>query len=151
LCLNLDVTSAPAPAPDDVAALRAALLAEQAARRAAEQRASGAEAVIAQLKLMIAKMRHERFGASSERGRKLLEQLERGIAIGRKAWLFAGSDRGGERAAAIYTLIVTAKLNGLDPRAWLADVLRRIADYPAARLDELLPWNCTERAAKLAA
>jgi transposase len=106
--------------------------------------------VIAQLKLMIAKMRHERFGASSERGRMLLEQLERGIAIGRKARLFAGSDRGGERAAAIYTLIVTAKLNGLDPRAWLADVLRRIADYPAARLDELLPWNCTERAAKLA-
>jgi hypothetical protein len=79
------------------------------------------------------------------------ERALRGIAIGRKAWLFAGSDRGGERAAAIYTLIVTAKLNGLDPRAWLADVLRRIADYPAARLDELLPWNCTERAAKLAA
>jgi len=79
------------------------------------------------------------------------ERALRGIAIGRKAWLFAGSDRGGERAAAIYTLIVTAKLNGLDPRAWLADVLRRIADYPAGRLDELLPWNCTERAAKLAA
>ena len=79
------------------------------------------------------------------------ERALRGIAIGRKAWLFAGSDRGGERAAAIYTLIVTAKLNGLDPRAWLADVLRRVADHPAARLDELLPWNCTERAAKLAA
>ena len=60
----------------DIATLQAALLAEQAARRAAEQRASGAEAVIAQLKLMIAKMRHERFGASSERGRKLLDQLE---------------------------------------------------------------------------
>ena len=79
------------------------------------------------------------------------ERALRGIAIGRKAWLFAGSDRGGERAAAIYTLIVTAKLNGLDPRAWLADVLRRIADHPASRLDELLPWNCTEQAAKLAA
>ncbi len=65
---------------------------------------------------------------------------------------FAGPDRGGERAAAIYTPIVTAKLNGLDPRAWLADVLRRIADHPASRLDQLLPWNCTERAAvKLAA
>ncbi len=76
----------------------------------------------------------------------------RGIAIGRKAWLFAGSDRGGERAAAIYTLIVTAKLNGLDPRAWLAFVLRRIADHPASRLDELLPWNCMgQAAAKLAA
>jgi transposase len=65
----------------------------------------------------------------------------RGIAIGRKAWLFAGSDRGGERAAAIYTLIGTAKLNDIDPQAWLADVLRRIADHPAARLDELLPWR----------
>ena len=79
------------------------------------------------------------------------ERALRGIAIGRKAWLFAGSDRGGERAAAIYTLIVTAKLNGLDPRAWLADVLRRMADHPASRLHELLPWNCTEQAAKLAA
>jgi len=79
------------------------------------------------------------------------ERALRGVALGRRAWLFAGSDRGGERAAAIYTLIVTAKLNGLDPRAWLADVLRRIADHPASRLDELLPWNCTVQAAKLAA
>lgn len=79
------------------------------------------------------------------------ERVLRGIAIGRKAWLFAGSNRGGERAAAIYTLIVTAKLNGLDPRAWLADVLRRIPDNPASRLEELLPWNCKERAAKLTA
>ena len=63
------------------------------------------------------------------------------MAIGRKNWLFAGSDRGGERAAAIYTLIATAKLNGIDPRAWLADVLRRIADHPVSRLGELLPWN----------
>ena len=69
------------------------------------------------------------------------ERALRGIALGRKAWLFAGSDRGGERAAAIYTLIGTAKLNGVDPQAWLADVLRRIADHPAQRLHELLPWN----------
>lgn len=69
------------------------------------------------------------------------ERALRGIALGRKAWLFAGSDRGGERAAAIYSLIVTAKLNGVDPRAWLADVLRRIADHPASRLNELLPWT----------
>jgi transposase len=69
------------------------------------------------------------------------ERALRGIAIGRKAWLFAGSDRGGERAAAIYSLIGTAKLNDIDPQAWLADVLRRIADHPASRLDELLPWN----------
>lgn len=57
---------------------------------------------------------------------------------GRKAWLFAGADRG---AAAMYPLIVTAKLNQVDPRAWLADVLARIADHPASRLDELLPWH----------
>jgi transposase len=65
----------------------------------------------------------------------------RGIALGRKSWLFCGSDRGGERAAAIYSLIVTAKMNGVDPQAWLADVLARIAAHPAHRLDELLPWN----------
>lgn len=69
------------------------------------------------------------------------ERALRGIALGRKAWLFAGSDRGGERAAAMYSLIVTAKMNDVDPRAWLADVLARIADHPAARLHELLPWN----------
>jgi transposase len=54
---------------------------------------------------------------------------------------FAGSDRGGQRAAAVYTLIETCKLNGIDPRAWLADVLSRLPDYPASRIDELLPWN----------
>jgi transposase len=69
------------------------------------------------------------------------ERALRGIALGRKAWLFAGSDRGGERAAAVYSLIVTAKLNDVDPRAWLADVLARIADHPASRLHELLPWH----------
>ena len=75
------------------------------------------------------------------------ERALRGIAIGRKAWLFAGSDRGGERAAAMYSLIATAKLNDVDPRAWLADVLARIADHPASRLNELLPWHwprCSE-------
>jgi transposase len=65
----------------------------------------------------------------------------RGIALGRKAWLFAGSDRGGQRAAAMYSLIVTAKMNDVDPQAWLADVLAQIADLPQTRLDELLPWN----------
>ena len=65
----------------------------------------------------------------------------RGIALGRKSWLFAGSDRGGERAAAMYSLIVSAKMNDIDPQAWLADVLARIAGHPASRLDELLPWN----------
>lgn len=69
------------------------------------------------------------------------ERALRGIALGRKSWLFAGSDRGGQRAAAIYGLIVTAKLNDVDPQGWLADVLARIAGHPARDIDELLPWN----------
>ena len=69
------------------------------------------------------------------------ERALRSIALGRRAWLFAGSDRGGERAAAIYTLIATAKLNDINPQAWLANVLARIADHPASRLHELLPWH----------
>jgi len=70
------------------------------------------------------------------------ERALRGIALGRKAWLFAGSDRGGQRAAKMYSLIVTAKMNDIDPQAWLADVLARIAVHPAHRLDELLPcWG----------
>ena len=69
------------------------------------------------------------------------ERCLRGIALGRKSWLFAGSDRGGERAAMMYTLIVTAKLNDVDPQAWLADVLARIAGLPHTRVHELLPWN----------
>ena len=69
------------------------------------------------------------------------ERALRGIALGRKAWLFAGSDRGGDRAAVMYSLIVTAKLNDVDPQAWLADILARIAGHPVQRIDELLPWN----------
>ncbi len=69
------------------------------------------------------------------------ERAMRGIAIGRKAWLFAGSDRGGQRAAFMFSLIATAKLNDVDPQAWLADVLTRIAEIPQQRLHELLPWN----------
>ncbi len=69
------------------------------------------------------------------------ERAVRGIAVGRKNWTFCGSDSGGRRAAAIYTLIETCKLNDVDARAWLADVLARIADYPAKRITELLPWN----------
>jgi transposase len=69
------------------------------------------------------------------------ERALRGIALGRRSWMFCGSDRGGQRAAALYSLIVTAKMNDIDPQAWLADVLARIATHPAHRLDELLPWN----------
>ena len=79
------------------------------------------------------------------------ERALRGIALGRKSWLFCGSDRGGERAAAMYSLIVTAKMNDVDPQAWLADVLARIAMYPAHRLNELLPWNWTPQASDMAA
>jgi transposase len=75
----------------------------------------------------------------------------RGIALGRKSWLFCGSDRGGQRAAAMYSLIVTAKMNRVDPQAWLADVLARIATHPAHRLDELLPWNWTPQASTTSA
>jgi len=69
------------------------------------------------------------------------ERALRCVALGRRNWTFCGSDRGGERAAAIYTLIASAKLNDIDPEAWLADVLRRINDHPASKLDELLPWR----------
>lgn len=79
------------------------------------------------------------------------ERALRGVALGRKAWLFCGSDRAGERAAAIYTLIGTAKLNEVDPQAWLADVLERIAQHPIRRLHELLPWHWTNKARSLAA
>ena len=79
------------------------------------------------------------------------ERELRGVALGRKSWLFAGSDRGGERAAIMYTLIQTAKLNDVDPQAWLADLLRRINDHNIQRLDELLPWNWKALRAKLAA
>jgi transposase len=69
------------------------------------------------------------------------ERALRGLALGRKSWLFAGSERGADRAAFMYTMIATAKLNDVDPQAWLADVLARIADTPQNRLTELLPWN----------
>ena len=69
------------------------------------------------------------------------ERALRGVCLGRKSWLFAGSDRGGERAALMYTLIGTAKLNEVDPQAWLADVLDRIAEQPQTRLHEFLPWH----------
>jgi len=69
------------------------------------------------------------------------ERALRGVAIGRKNYLFAGSDAGGRRAAAMYSLIETAKLNGLNPQAYLTDVLARIADHPAKRVAELLPWS----------
>jgi transposase len=80
--------------------------------------------------------------ARLEADNNIAENALRGIALGRRNWTFAGSDAGGDRTAAMYTLIGTAKLNGLDPEAWLRDVLTRIADgHPISRIEELLPWR----------
>ena len=81
------------------------------------------------------------------------ERALRGFALGRKARLFAGSDRGADRAAVMTTPIMTARLNDVDPKAWLADVFARIADYPVHRLNDLLPWQwaADRRHRKLAA
>jgi hypothetical protein len=77
-----------------------------------------------------------------EADNNIAENAMRKIAVGRKNYLFAGSDRGGERAASIYTLVVTAQLNGLNPEAYLKDILTRIADgHPINRIDELMPWR----------
>ena len=79
------------------------------------------------------------------------ERSLRGVALGRKSWLFAGSERGGQRAAFMYSLIGTAKLNGIDPQAWLADVTARISDLPVSRLPVLLPWNWKSAATQVKA
>ena len=100
--------------------------------------------------------RWDRFARFIDDGRVCLtnnaaERGLRGFALGRKSWLFAGSERGADRAAAMATLITTAKLNDVDPLAWLADVLARIADIPQGRLPELLPWNWIQQRLQLAA
>ena len=73
--------------------------------------------------------------------RRAAERAIRPLALGRKNYLFAGSDSGGQRAAAIYTLVETAKMNGLDPERYLRDVLNRIADHPINKIDALMPWR----------
>ena len=90
--------------------------------------------------------RWERFARFVNDGRICLtnnaaERALRGFALGRKSWLFAGSERGAERAAFMATLVMTAKLNNVDPQAWLADLLARIGEHSIHRLHELLPWN----------
>ena len=81
----------------------------------------------------------------------LAENALRGVALGRKNYMFLGADSGGDRAATMYSLIVTAKLNGIDPQAYLRYVLTHIADYPITRVAELLPWNAARHLPKLAA
>lgn len=80
---------------------------------------------------------------SLELSNNAAENQIRPAAVGRKNWLFCGSDTGGERAAAFYTLVRTARLNGIEPEAWLTDVIARIASHPINRLADLLPWNCS--------
>jgi len=99
--------------------------------------------------------RWERFARLIEEGRICLtnyaaERALRGFALGRKSWLFAGSERGTNRAPVMVTLIMTAKLNDVDPQAWLAKVLAPIAEHPANRLDQLLPWNWSSDARSVA-
>jgi hypothetical protein len=111
-----------------------------------EQRASlsNSSAVAKPIDYML--RRFDRFACFIDDGRICLsnnaaERALRGFALGRKSWPFAGSERGADRAAVMATLIMTAKLNDIDPQAWLADVLGRIANTAQSRLHELLPWE----------
>jgi transposase len=121
-----------------------------------EQRArlSNSSAVSKPIDYML--RRWDRFARFIDDGRICLtnnaaERALRGFALGRKSWLFAGSERGADRAAVMATLIMTAKLNDIDPQAWLADVLARIADAPQGQLQKLLPWKWNKALAQSAA
>ena len=116
----------------DIDALKAALA-------VAEAKASDAEAEIAFLRLTIEKLRRELYGWRSERKSRLLDQLE--LQLDELEASATEDELAAERVAAMYTLIGTAKLNNVDPQAWLADVLGKIAGTPQSQLDELLPWN----------
>jgi len=124
--------------------LSAPVLAElEAWLRDQRSRLSNASSVAAPIDYML--KRWDRFARFIDDGRICLtnnaaERALRGFALGRKSWLFAGSERGADRAAVMATMIQTAKLNDVDPQAWLADVLARIAGLPQSRLHELLPW-----------
>jgi hypothetical protein len=112
--------------------------------RAQRARLSRSSAVIKPIDYLL--KRWSGFAHFTEDGRICLtnnaaERALRGLALGRKAWLFAGSDRGAERAAVMFTLIMTARLSEVDPQAWLADVFTRIAAIPQTRLHDLLPWE----------
>jgi len=128
------------------------LAALEAWLRDQRSRLSRSSSVAAPIDYML--RRWDRFTRFIEDGRVCLtnnaaERALRGFALGRKSWLFAGSERGADRAAVMVTLITTAKMNDVDPQAWLADVLARIAEHPAHRLDDLLPWNWCPREARV--
>jgi transposase len=124
------------------------LAALEAWLREQRSRLSRSASVIGPIDYMLP--RWKRFAHFIDDGRICLtnnaaERALRGFALGRKSWLFAGSERGAERAAVMTTLIMTAKLNDIDPQAWLADVLDRIADTPQGQLTQLLPWEWTKK------
>ena len=95
--------------------------------------------------LRIKKLRPYLDNGALEADNNSAERALKSVALGRKNYLFIGSEGGGKAAAIAYTLIETAKLNGVDPQAWLTDVLGRIAEHKINRLDELLHWNYAER------
>ena len=120
------------------------LMALEAWLREQRARLSNSSSVAKPIDYML--RRWDRFARFIDDGRICLtnnaaERALRGFALGRKSWLFAGSERGADRAAIMATLITTAKLNDIDPQAWLANVLARVADTPQGRLNELLPWE----------
>lgn len=105
---------------------------------------------------MFAKDRWAAFNRFLDDGRICLtnnaaERALRGVALGRRSWLFVGSERGGDRAAFMYSLIVTAKMNDIDPQVWLADVLARLPDLTASQVPDLLPWNWKAKEVAIAA
>jgi len=117
--------------------------------REQRSRLSNASSVAKPMDYML--RRWDRFTRFIDDGRICLtnnaaERALRGFALGRKSWLFAGSERGADRAAVMTTLIMTAKLNGVDPQAWLADVLARMAEQPVRRLADFLPWSWSANA-----
>jgi transposase len=141
--------------PDDVTTLKAMLRAERTARLR-EQRAKLSRSNDTAKAINYCLSRWDAFTRFLDDGRLCMsnnaaERELRAVAVGRRNWTFAGSDEGGRRAATICTLVASAKLNDIDPQAWLADVLRRINDHAASRLNELLPWNWKASAATMAA
>lgn len=107
-------------------------------RRAVRQELS--KPLVAELQVYLREQR-AKLSRADDLANNAAERGLRGTAFGQKSWMFCGSDRGAQRAAAMYNLIVTAKMNGINPQARLADILARIAVHLARRLDELLPWN----------